>query len=396
MATIEKRGENSYRFTVYLPRDANGKYPKKYKTIKVEGKYTPKQLKEYLEGEYLKFKNEVLSGNYVEIKKMKFTDFVQEWKKKYAEKELSGTTVRNHRFVLERHILPVIGHMYISDINTMMLLDLLDNLKRHDRKDGKLSTYRVIDVYRTLRSIFKWAKEWKVITDDPTEGIKKPKLKDDEKHNPQVYDEYEVYDILQLLQNEPIHWRAFMTLAITAGTRRGENLGLEWSDIDFENNTISINKSIVIEDSGPVVKSPKTKKSKRIISLPPSVMEELKEYRKYWIETKLKRGEKWIEHERQWLFHKFDGTFMYPTSPSSWWRKFTANNGIRHIRLHDLRHTSASLLIAQGIHEKIISERLGHSTIKTTMDIYGHVIRAADQAAANTFESLFQPKSQIK
>lgn len=396
MANIEKRGENSYRFTVYLPKDANGRYPKKRKTITVEGKYTPKQLKEYLDSEYLKFKNEVLSGNYIQPSKMKFIEFVEEWRMKYAEKELASTTIRNHGFVLNKHILPIIGHVPIDEINTMMLLDLLNNLKRHDGKEGKLSTHRVRDVHRTLKSIFNCAKDWNIIINNPMDGVKKPKLKEEEKRDLNVYDENEVAHILQELQNEPMNWRIFMTLSITAGTRRGENLALEWSDIDFESNTVSITKSITIGNEGPIVKSTKTKSSQRHISLAPSVMNELKQYRTYWLEEKMKKRDKWKEDEHEWLFHKFDGTMMYPTSPSSWWKKFTTRLNIRHIRLHDLRHTSASLLIAQGVHAKIISERLGHSNIKVTMDTYGHVIKSADEAAGNTFENLFQKKTHLK
>ena len=104
------------------------------------------------------------------------------------------------------------------------------------------------------------------------------------------------------------------------------------------------------------------------------------------------KSKTWKEEEREWLFCQKDDSHLYPSSPSNWWRKFATRTKTRYIRLHDLRHTSASLLIAQGVRAKIISERLGHSDIRITMDTYGHALRSADQAAADTLESLFQTK----
>jgi len=391
MANIEKRGDHSYRFTVYEKKDAKGRYPRKTKTYTVKKKMTPKQLNEHLEHEYLKFKQEVLSGGYITPERMLFSKFVEEWKKKFAEKELSSTTYANHEFKLTNHILPEIGHVPLNEINSMMLLDLTTNLTRKDGKEGPLTLHSKQDIYRTLQSIFKHAMQWKVIRKNPMEGVNKPKNKHEVKREVNVYEEDEVTAILQTLQDEPFLWRMFLTLSITAGTRRGENLGLEWSKVDFENNRIDITQSIVIGKNGPLIKSPKSLASKRLVTLPPSVMKELKQYRKHWVAEKLK-SKTWKEEEREWLFCQKDGSHLYPSSPSNWWSKFSKRTKFRYIRLHDLRHTSASLLIAQGVHAKIIAKRLGHSHISITMDTYGHALRTADQAAADTLEGLFQPK----
>ncbi|MCM3359363.1 site-specific integrase [Psychrobacillus sp. MER TA 171] len=391
MANIVKRGGNSYRFTVYQQKDAKGRYPRKTKTHTVTKKMTPKQLKEHLEHEFLKFKQEVLSGDYINPEKMPFSEFVEEWFEKFAEKELSSTTLANHVFKLNNHILPVIGHIPLDKINSMVLLDLLSNLTRKDGKEGELSLLSKQDIYRTLQSIFKYSTQWKVISNNPMEGVNKPKNNQEVKREVNVYEEEEVTAILQALQDEPFPWRMFLTLSITAGIRRGENLGLEWSKVDFENNRIDITQSIVIGKNGPLIKSPKSLASKRLVTLPPSVMKELKQYRKYWVAEKLK-SKTWKEEEREWLFCQKDGSHLYPSSPSNWWSKFSKRTKFRYIRLHDLRHTSASLLIAQGVHAKIIAKRLGHSHISITMDTYGHALRTADQAAADTLEGLFQPK----
>lgn len=97
-------------------------------------------------------------------------------------------------------------------------------------------------------------------------------------------------------------------------------------------------------------------------------------------------GDCWKEHERKWVFCNEDGTHFYPTTLTTWWRRFTDREEVRHIKLHDLRHTSVTLLIAQNVHAKIIAERFRHSSIKVTMDTYGHVLRTTDLEAGNTFK----------
>lgn len=396
MANIQQRGEGSFLFTVSLGRGADGRYKRKTKTYTVDPnlKLTPKRLQEHIEHEYLKFKQEVLSGIYVSPGKMTVSAFVEQWRVKHAVKELSDTSYINHMSRLENHILPVIGHLRMDQVNSLTLLDLLSNLARKDGSGRKLSYRSTDDVYKTLKNIFKHAAKWKVIAADPMQGVSKPKNKDTVEKKLNVYNAEEVEAILEEVGSEPYHWQVFLTLAIVAGIRRGENLGLEWSKVDFENNRIEITQTIVKGKRGAIIKGPKTKKSNRLVTLPPSVMEELKQYKKHWAETKLKNADKWIEEKHEWLFCNPDGTHFYPTSPTTWWRRFTDKANVRYIKLHDMRHTSATLMIAQGIHAKIISERLGHSSIRITMDTYGHALRSADEAAANSFEVLFSGKNK--
>ena len=392
---VRKRSENTYQFTVSTGKASSKDYGRKYKTYTVEQKLTPKQLVEHLKHEYLKFKQEVLSGEYIAPEKMTFAAFVAEWEKKFAEKELSETTYLGHMSRLDNHILPVIGHQSMDGIRSMMILDLLSNLTRKDGKEGPLSNYAKEDVYKTLNSVFKYAVQWRIISNNPMEGVNKPKDKHEEEKEVNVYEPEEIAALFKAAENEPFHWRMFITLAITAGIRRGENLGLEWSKIDLVNSIIDIKQTIVEGKNGALIKGPKSKASKRLVTLPPSVVDELKRYRTHWMNEKQRMGVRWTEREREWLFCNEDGSHFYPTTPTAWWRKFTKRAEIRHIRLHDLRHTSATLLIAQGVHAKTIADRLGHSRIQVTMDTYGHVLRSADQAAADTFEILFKSDANV-
>ncbi|MGG0644280.1 site-specific integrase [Sporosarcina gallistercoris] len=389
MASIEKRGENSYRFTVVAGKDANGRYIRKRKSYTVTEKFTPKKLQEHLEHEYLKFKQDVLSETYIAPEKMTFGVFVEQWKKNYVDKELSETTYMSRMTVLKSHILPVVSHVRMDQFKPLMIADLLNGLTRKDGKDGDLSVASKVEVYKTLSSVFKHAVKWKVISVNPMDGVNKPSGKHAEKKEElNVYEPTEISALFEAAKNEPMHWQVMLTLALTAGLRRGELLGLEWGKIDKENSTVDISTTIVKGRNGPIIKDPKTKKSNRLVTLPESTMIELELYRKRWLKEKLLMGPGRVETEREWLFCNEDGTHFYPDTPSTWWKRFTERADIRYIRLHDLRHTFATLQIARGVHAKVISERLGHSKISQTMDRYGHLLRSADKEAASVLEGI--------
>jgi len=245
MANIEKRSENTYRFTVSLGRGADGKYRRRRKTYTVQQKLTPKRLEEHLNHEYLKFKQEVESGAYIAPQKMTLSAFINEWRNKFADSDLSETTLLGHLSRIDNHILPIIGHVELDKINSLMLLDLLSNLTRKDGKEGSLSHHAKEDVYKTLNSIFKYATQWRVIPTNPMEGVNKPQNRNEAQKELSVYEPEEVIALFEAAQNELFHWRVFLTLAITAGKRRGEGTGLEWSHVDFENKRIEIKQTIV-------------------------------------------------------------------------------------------------------------------------------------------------------
>lgn len=403
MASIEKRGQNTWRLTVELGTGPDGKRIRRRKTIKVEDKSllkTTKKLREYLEQEWLKFKMEVEGGEYVKPEKMTFSAFVEEWREKYANKHLAHRTRYIYEQSLKNRILPAFGHLRLDEIKPLHILDYLQSLEqdgsRKDGKSGGLSSGTIQYDHKILKNIFSRAVEWKIIKSNPAASVKKPKA--EHKVNT-PYDEYEVYQLFKALQNEPYHWRMMVTLALTTGLRRGELLGLEWKHIDWQEGIISVEQSLVYALKGEVIiKEPKTKSSIRKVAVPPSVLEELKEYYAYRIRERNALKGIWKGckdqngNEYHLVFSHPDGTPFHHERPYQWFRQFIKKNGLRYIRFHDLRHTSATLLINQGVHAKIISERLGHSDISTTMNIYGHALRSADKSAAEKFENILPLK----
>lgn len=141
-----------------------------------------------------------------------------------------------------------------------------------------------------------------------------------------------------------------------------------------------------------IVKHPKTRNSIRKVALPNSMLVEMKEYYAFRLNERKEMIDEWQGGNWFFMFSHSNGHPFHHERPYLWFRQFIKKNDFRYIRFHDLRHTSATILINQGVHAKIISERLGHGDISTTMNIYGHALRSADQAAADKFESLFKNK----
>ena len=168
-------------------------------------------------------------------------------------------------------------------------------------------------------------------------------------------------------------------------------MGLEWKHVNFENGTIQVKQaSQYVKGLGTITKQPKNESLKRVISIPDSVILLLKQYKASQNEQRFACGDKWVHSDR--LFTQWDGKPMYPHTPSVWFNDFIKEKGLPHITFHQLRHTSASLLIGSGVDVLTVSKRLGHAKTSTTLDIYSHVLKGADKIAAEKLESLLVVK----
>jgi integrase len=210
MANLQKRGAYSWRLTVNAGKDASGKYIRHNKTVRC-------RTKKEAEIELAKFQVEVEAGAYISPEKLTLNAFIDEWKNKYAERELETKTLSIYLRILKNRILPMLGHLRLDQIKPLHVASFLSDLgkdgSRQDGKDGSLSSGTIHYVYRVLKNIFSRAVEWRVIKSNPVADVKAPKVVHKET---EVYDENEVLALFEALQNEPYHWRMIITIAWTS------------------------------------------------------------------------------------------------------------------------------------------------------------------------------------
>jgi len=267
-------------------------------------------------------------------------------------------------------------------------LDLkLDEIFSPVDEDSTLSAKTILHHHRLISSILSTAVQWQAIFSNPCERVKPPKV---EKNEPRYLDETEASRLLELLENEDIQFRTAIQLLLYTGFRRGELLGLEWSDIDFKNQIIHVRRSsLYLPDKGVFTDETKNYTSERAIKVSSIVFQALKEYKTWQTEQRIKLGDQWHQTDR--LFTAWNGKPMHPDTLTGWFHDFVARNNLPQVSIHSLRHTNATLLIAQHMPITTVAKRLGHANAATTTKIYAHAIRSADAAAAETLENILAP-----
>lgn len=391
--SIEKRGKNSYRLTVAEGFDLNGKPMIHRKTVH--------GTKKDAEIELAKFVTEVQNGLVVDGKSLRFSEFTEIWKRDYGSKELAPTTYKRYCRMLETRILPYFGHFYINKIrptDIMKFYDLLEKDTQLVRKKGNngsktkkpLSGKTILEHHRLLRAMLHKAVYWQLIVANPAERVQAPKAKKPKRRS---YDDEQtkiLLENLELLSVEDTKYKVAIILTIFTGVRLGELMGLEWQDVDFKNGIISINRSSqYLSDMGVFTKTPKTESSIREIAIPEFIISLLEEYKLWYEEQKSIYGELWTNSDR--LFVQADGKPMHPSSISKWFVRYVSTIGLPVINFHGLRHTNASLLVAQNVDIAVVSARLGHAQISTTLDFYVHPLLSHNRKAGYALENLLLP-----
>ena len=391
--SIEKRGKNSYRLTVSEGFDLNGNPMIHRKTVH--------GTKKDAEVELAKFVTEVQNGLVVDGKSLRFSEFTEIWKRDYGSKELAPTTYKRYCRMLETRLLPYFGHFYINKIrptDIMKFYDLLEKDTQLVRKSGNngektkkpLSGKTILEHHRLLRAMLHKAVYWQLIVANPAERVQAPKARKPKRRS---YDDEQtkiLLENLELLSIEDTKYKVAIILTIFTGVRLGELMGLEWQDVDFKNGIISINRSSqYLSDMGVFTKTPKTESSIREIAIPEFIISLLEEYKLWYEDQKSIYGELWTNSDR--LFVQADGKPMHPSSISKWFVRYVSTIGLPVINFHGLRHTNASLLVAQNVDIAVISARLGHAQISTTLDFYVHPLLSHNRKAGYALENLLLP-----
>lgn len=382
MATIQKRGD-SYSIRVSCGYDSKGKQVIQSMTWKPEPKMTQKQIEKELNRQAVMFEEACNHG--YQSKAIKFEVFAEEWFEEYAKPNLRNTTYER-MLQLRKRVYAAIGHMRMDKITPRQIQAFVNSLSKegaNERTGKPLAPKTIRHNLSFVSDVFAYAVKMGVVSDNPCAKVTLPKAEQKEK---QIYTPEQVQKFLTLLNNEPLKYRTFFNLMIYSGFRRGEMLGLEWKDVDFENNIISVRRtSNYTAKKGVYTDTTKTRKSQRTLKFPQEIMDMLKEYKAEQDEQALKCGDKWVETDR--LYTKWNGEPMQNGTPYFWLGEFCEKHDLPFYGLHSFRHLFASLLVNQGVDIVTVSGALGHSTVSTTSNIYCHMLEEAQAKVSDAVSS---------
>lgn len=307
-----------------------------------------------IERELDKFVEEIKDGNNISSN-INFIIFAQKWLDDYAKPNLRERTVQGYKDYLNLRLIPYFGNMNLSDIQLYDIQKFVNSLS------STLSSETIRKYKNCLSCIFNYAVKWNFLKFNPCNGVIVPKGLDTSV-KPVFLTKDEVKQLLICLNKEELKYQIIVRLALQCGLRRSEILALTWKAIDFNNCTISIFQATsTIKGIGTIVSGTKNESSIRTIHVKKEILDLIKK----------------LPKENELIFG-----YIHNDTVTKWFNKFLKKYNLKHMRFHDLRHTHATLLIANGIDMKTVSSRLGHSNISTTMNIYTHTLSENDKKAS--------------
>ncbi|MBO8170210.1 MAG: site-specific integrase [Thermoanaerobacteraceae bacterium] len=321
---------------------------------------------------------------------MTFGEYLKYWLEECCKPNQTPNTYESYERNVLKHIVPALGNIHLSKLTPLHLQQFYSRSLQEGRLNGKggLSNKTVLYFHRIIHSALEQAVKWQLVSKNVSRAVEPPKPK---KYKPTTLTDTQVLKLLQVAENTPIYIPVL--LGISTGMRRGEVLGLMWKDTDLENGVVRVTQSLAPTKEGLKFIPPKSEKSCRTISLPPSVVNTLEKHKLQQAKNKLRLGDAYQDNNLVCCYP--DGKPINPGTFSHQFKNLLEKNELPSIRFHDLRHSHASLLVKQGVQPKIISERLGHITIAITMDIYSHVLQETDKETANQFDEILTQKNKL-
>lgn len=402
MANITPRRDKngnitSYMIRVYHGYDSSGKRLKPFTTsYKPPKGLTAKQADKEAARFANDFENECL--HYGEANSsMRLAGFVPKYLE-IAKSTISPATYEFYKLKIDSLIIPALGHLKLKDINPSHIQKFINQLAAapKEKRSGvpvesgeTLSPSTVRRYLTVLQSIFKQAVKLGLISDSPAK-VERLTLPKAQAPKIEIFTKQEAAQMLEALENEDLQFQTLVQLAIFTGARRGELCALKFSDVDFEQRKITIERAAYKIKDQPLATKPPKDYETRTVTINDSCCELLKLLKAEKIESAQRLGTQWSGGD--WVFTQWNGEMMNPMTPTKQFSKFLARNGLKHRKFHSLRHTSATLLLYAGVNIKQVQGRLGHGDIETT-NKYLHLIEEADVEAVNKLDIMLLPKS---
>ncbi len=375
---IVKRYKGSYTVVLNLGIDpATGKRKQQWISVKGTKKDAEKKLAELL--------HQLDTGAFMKPGKTTLKDFLERWLDDYARPNLAPRTVEGYESIVRQHLIPKLGHIPLTQLRPEHIQKYYSECLASGRcsDHGGLNPLTVRHHHMVLHRSLNIAMKWGLINRNPADAIDPPHF---QRAEIQIMGEDDIQRFLEAAKSTP--YFALFYLALFTGMRRSELLALRWSDVDLLLGQISVSRSLHrLHNKTIVFRAPKSAKGRRTVALSPSAIFVLREHRK--VQEMLTRISGTGFSESGLVFSSPTGESLLPDTVSQAWRKLASRLGLGGVRLHDARHSHASLLLKQGVHPKVVQERLGHATIQTTLDIYSHVSPGMQESAALRFDEVF-------
>ena len=328
--------------------------------------------------------HEQQKGLFVTGPQQKVGQFLTHWLENVHKQSIRSRTYERYEEIVRLHLVPGIGHHQLQKLSPQHLQSFYTK-----KLEEGLSPTTVISFHNVLHKALETAVRWNLVSRNTCDLVSPPRRKHFE------IQPLSTEQVQQLLATARGHrLEALFILALASGLRRGELIGLKWQDINFLTGMLQVRRILTrvpskLPGKGYVEAEPKTDKGRRSILLPPFVIEALREHRVKQLESKLKAGSAWQDHD--YVFCTSIGTHLNPTRDVlDQLKALLQKAGLPDIRFHDLRHSAATMLLGMGVHPKIVQEILGHNQISMTLDTYSHVLPTMQREAMSKMNDALQ------
>ncbi|WP_336774248.1 site-specific integrase [Paenibacillus sp. MMO-58] len=327
-----------------------------------------------------KLLKEIQDDQFVNLDKITVETFLRRWLETERKFEVDETTHYNNMLYFKNHIIPRIGHYKMQKLDAFICQEFINAMHRENYARNTIDRVTTI-----LKKAFDRAIDYRIIKENVMRKTKLPKrVKLEQKY----WTAAQATEFLSFTRQA--RYFIVYALALFTGMRQGEILGLRWQDIDFEKKTLQVNQTLT--NYGKSLKfGAKTVSGVRTISLPDKLIEFLLEHRKFYEETineiKNQLGKDFVDYDLV-VFNYSTGGTVFPSNLTKTYIKDVKGSGLPHIPFHSLRHTHATMLIEQNVNVKLISERLGHSKIAVTLDVYSHVTPNMQHEVASQLDQI--------
>ncbi|HXV22867.1 MAG TPA: site-specific integrase [Alphaproteobacteria bacterium] len=323
---------------------------------------------------------------FIEPLKLTVREYLDRWLEHAARNAVSAKTFERYKELVDHHLNPSLGQILLPKLQPLHVQALYSAKRASGRKDGTggLSPQTIVHIHRVLRAALSQAVKWQMLNRNVADAVDPPKVT---RREMRALTEHETGNLLSALSGSKFYIPVL--IAVVTGLRRGELLALRWQDVDLDIGQVTIQQSLEQTKAGLAFKQPKTSRGRRTIALPLIAVDALRAHRAGQAAERLRLGPAF--HDQGLVFCKADGKAWEPVNFSSDFTALMRRLPITRVRFHDLRHTHASHLLRQGVNPKVVSERLGHSTVAFTLDVYSHVLPGMQDDAARRIDAALRP-----